>query len=45
MGFVSAKCDLFVHQTFTFNFFCVGVYPIHLYMLGTTVIFYFYFFE
>lgn len=42
MGFVSAKHDLLVHQTFTFNFFYVGAYPIHLYMLGTTVTFYFF---
>lgn len=44
MGFVSAKHDLLVHQISAFDFFCVehvGAYPLHLHMLGTTVIFYF----
>lgn len=44
MGFVNAKHDLLVHQISAFDFFCVehvGAYPLHLHMLGTTVIFYF----
>lgn len=41
MGFVSAKHDLLVHQISAFDFFYVGAYPLHLHVLGTTVIFYF----
>ena len=44
MGFVSAKHDLLVHQISAFDFFCVehvGVYPLHLHVLDTTVIFLF----
>lgn len=40
MGFLSAKRDLPVHQKFIFNFFCIGVHPIHLYVLGSTCLFF-----